>query len=67
MNTISYPQTGGPDSGRISEEKIQEAVYPYHHEVNITDGGEFLDDAIRTKDQPFEETLVKENEAPLSK
>ena len=28
-------------------------IYPYPHEVNITDGSEFLDDAIRTKDQPL--------------
>ena len=69
MNTISYPQKGDPGNenrdpgnGRNSEEEIQESIYPYHHELNITDGGEFLDDALRMKEQPLEETTVKKNE-----
>jgi pimeloyl-ACP methyl ester carboxylesterase len=32
------------------------ATSPYLHELNITDGSEFLDDAIRTKDQPLDAT-----------
>jgi hypothetical protein len=56
MNTILSPQKMDPGINLISEEEIQESIYPYHHEVNITDGGEFLDDAIRMKDQPFGET-----------
>jgi hypothetical protein len=43
-------------------EGIQESIYRYQHEVNITDGGEFLDDAIRMKDQPLGETMGKGNE-----
>jgi hypothetical protein len=37
------------------------SIYPYQHEVNITDGGEFLDDAIRMEDQPFGKPNVNEN------
>ena len=62
MNTISFLQMRDPGNGPISEEEIQESIYPHHHEVNITDGGEFLDDAIRMKEQPLGETTVKENE-----
>jgi len=32
----------------------QGSINPFHSETNITDGSEFLDDAIRMKDQPFE-------------
>ncbi|RYG54325.1 MAG: hypothetical protein EOO01_01855 [Chitinophagaceae bacterium] len=41
---------------------IQESIYPDHHEINITDGSEFLDDAIRMKEQPFVEITVKKNQ-----
>ena len=61
MNTIPSPQKGDPGNDHISEEEIQESIYPYHHEVNITDGGEFLDDAIRMKDQPLGETAKGNN------
>lgn len=50
MNTISSPKMGDPGNDRISEERIEETIPPNHHEVNITEGGEFLDDAIRTED-----------------
>ena len=59
MNTISSPQNKNLGSIHIPEAEVQESVYPYRHEVNITDGGEFLDDAIRMKDQPLEETRTK--------
>jgi hypothetical protein len=36
-----------------SPQKNKEEVIPYEHEANIADGGEFLDDGIRMKDQPF--------------
>jgi hypothetical protein len=62
MNAISSPQKGDPGYGRTSEEGIQESIYPNHHEVNITDGGEFLDDAIRMKDQLLGEANTIENE-----
>jgi hypothetical protein len=44
------------------EEAIQEGLYPFQHEQNITEGGEFLDDAIRMKDQPLLQTTAKGNE-----
>jgi hypothetical protein len=50
------------NNGYASREEIQESIYPYHHEINITDGCEFLDDAIRMKDQSLGETIMKENE-----
>ena len=62
MNTILlYPKKDTGDE-QTSSEKIQESTNPYGHEVNITDGGEFLDDGIRMKDQPFGEITTEENE-----
>ena len=43
------------------EEGLQESINPLHHETNTSDGSEFLDDAIRMKDQPLE-TAIKENQ-----
>lgn len=43
-------------------EDDREEVNPYPHESNIADGGEFMDDGIRSKDQPLSETSLK-NEA----
>jgi hypothetical protein len=62
MSTIFSPQKGDPGNAHTSEEEIQESINPNYHEENITDGGEFLDDAIRVKDQPLGETNTKENE-----
>jgi hypothetical protein len=62
MNNILYPQREDHINTRNPDEGIRENIYPYHHEINITDGGEFLDDAIRMKDQPLGETTEKENE-----
>jgi hypothetical protein len=62
MITIHSPRKGDPGNEHTSREEIQESIYPNHHEENITDGGEFLDDAIRIKDQPLSETSsVKED------
>jgi hypothetical protein len=52
MNITPSGQKSHPGIDLISEEEMQESIYPTHHEENITDGGEFLDDAIRMKDQP---------------
>ena len=41
---------------------LQESIKSLNHETNITDGGEFLDDAIRMKDQPLEEKPIEENQ-----
>jgi hypothetical protein len=70
MNTNPSPQKGDFDKKRtllevIQETKhpeIQESIHPHQHEINITDGSEFLDDGIRMKDQPLEKTVAKENE-----
>ena len=62
MNTISPPQKRDPGNGETSEEEIQESIYPLLNEINIADGGEFLDDALRMKEQPLGEKTVKENE-----
>jgi len=43
---------------------FQGSINPFHIETNITDGSEFLDDAIRMKDQPFE-VPDKENQQIL--
>jgi hypothetical protein len=62
MNTIPSSQKGDPVIVLTSSEGIQESIHIYPHEINITEGGEFLDDAIRTKDQPLGETTVKQND-----
>jgi hypothetical protein len=59
MNTDPSSQKENAGNEKPSEE-IQESIYPDQFEINITDGGEFLDDAIRMKDQPLEETNAKE-------
>jgi hypothetical protein len=59
MITISSSQKEDPNIELTSLEGIKGSICPSQHEVNITDGGEFLDDAIRTKDQPLGETMVK--------
>ncbi len=56
MNSFSFHQKGDPGNARNSEEGIHEILPPHEHEINITEGSEFLDDAIRTKDQPYAET-----------
>jgi hypothetical protein len=46
-----------------SEDKMeQEIIEQFSHDANITEGDEFLDDAIRTKDQPLGETTVEGDE-----
>ena len=51
MNNILNPEDGH-----------QESIKPFQIETNITDGSEFLDDAIRMKDQPLEEKPIEENQ-----
>ena len=61
MNTIIAPQKEDPGDSKISSDGIQESIYPFRHEINITDGGEFLDDAIRMTDQPLGKTTDRES------
>ena len=51
-----------PDKGPAPADGIPEPLYPYEHDVNTSDGSEFLDDAIRMKEQPLVETIKKEKE-----
>jgi len=62
MKTIPTPKKGDADKDQTLSEGIQESIHPYKYEVNVTDGGEFLDDAIRMNDQPFEENSIEENQ-----
>ncbi len=62
MITIPFPRKADVGNEQVSSEEIHEIVNPFPHEVNITDGGEFLDDGIRMKEQPFEEPPVKTKE-----
>ena len=61
MNTIPSSLKEDPGNNKSLEE-VQESIYSHQHEINITDGGEFLDDGIRMKDQPFCESNVDEDE-----
>jgi hypothetical protein len=45
-----FPTKGDPVNDRASEDAIEESISANHHEVNITEGGEFLDDALRMED-----------------
>jgi hypothetical protein len=62
MTSKLSPQKGAPGDEKTSSESIQANIYPYQYEINIADGSEFLDDAIRMKDQPLEESSITENE-----
>lgn len=62
MITIPSPRKADVGREQASSEEIHEIVHPFPHEVNITDGGEFLDDGIRMRDQPFGEPDVETNE-----
>jgi hypothetical protein len=55
-------QIEDPNHRSTSTEDPQEIINPNPDEVNISDGGEFLDDEIRMKEQPFEGTPGKEQE-----
>lgn len=54
--------TDDPGNKHPSSTDNQEEINPYGPELNIADGGEFLDDGIRMKDQPFEEGGMEEGE-----
>lgn len=62
MNTITFSQEGGPGNELNPDTPIMEFIYPYEYERNITDGGEFLDDALRMNDQPFGKTPAAQYE-----
>jgi len=62
MNAIPKSQKEDSNAQLSSSDGVEESIKPLDLEINITEGGEFLDDAIRMKDQPFEETTEKGNE-----
>jgi hypothetical protein len=62
MIPILSPRKEDHANEHPSGEEIQESIYPNYHDENITDGSEFMDDAIRMKDQPLEETNARGNE-----
>ena len=61
MTTIPFFHKRNAGIDKLPE-KIQESIHLNQNEINITEGSEFLDDALRMKDQPLGETTVKENE-----
>jgi hypothetical protein len=50
MNTIDSRKKGDPGNDPASEGRPEESIPQHDHEKNITEGGEFLDDAIRMDD-----------------
>lgn len=48
------PKSTSPE---LSHAEIEEGV-----EINITEGSEFLDDAIRTKEQPYDDATEPDDE-----
>lgn len=63
MKAFSSSQKENTDKDKAPE-KPHDVVPPYPHEINIADGGEFLDDGIRTKEQPFGGPGAEEQEIP---
>ena len=56
MNVLNEIKTGPYDESttkfRLFYKEIVGMIRPWH-EKNVNHGGEFIDDAIRTKDQPL--------------
>ena len=48
-----HNQNEDPGKGRTPSEEIQASIHPYNEEIHTADGSEFLDDAIRMKEQPW--------------
>jgi hypothetical protein len=65
MNTIPLSPEGDPKLRQALSEELQESIYQYQHDINISDGGEFLDDALRMTEQPLGVTMAKENDQPF--
>ncbi len=56
------PNKIDPGKGPTPSEEIPDLLQPYEHDVNTGEGGEFMDDALRMKDQPLGETDTQESE-----
>jgi hypothetical protein len=57
-----HPDKIDQGKGPTPSEEIPELLSAYEHEVNTSEGSEFLDDALRMKEQPLGETNTKEKE-----
>jgi hypothetical protein len=58
-----HPDKIDQGKGPVPSAEIPDALpSSYEQEVNTSEGGEFLDDGIRMKDQPLGETNTKEKE-----
>lgn len=62
MIKIFSPRNHNTGNDQVISQNIQENIHPFPHEMNTSDGGEFLDDAIRMTEQPFEYSLTKDKE-----
>ena len=62
MKMTFFAKITRPGKDRVSTPEKIETLEPNENEINIADGGEFLSDAIRMKDQPFEENVLREDE-----
>jgi hypothetical protein len=60
MNTNHPPQNDDPRDPQDLPKDIQENISSYHHEENLMEGSEFMDDAIRMHEQPLGEPPAKE-------
>lgn len=61
MNKNRPNQNPDPGKEQHLSPGIQESIYPgLLLEPDISDGGEFLDDAIRMKEQPYNEKPKEE-------
>jgi hypothetical protein len=61
MSRMPFPPKEKNDVDKTPGER-QESILTSEHEINITEGSEFLDDRIRMKDQPFCETTPMEDQ-----
>ena len=61
-NFPSHTHKGNPGKDKPPSEEIDDIIRPFP-EKNMSDGSEFLDDAIRMNEQPFETDETKENES----
>ena len=60
MNKMYSSPQEDPGIVRHYGEELQESIYPNHHDSDISDGAEFLDDGARMKDQPLAENDPQE-------
>ena len=53
--SVSHFHKDDPGKKITALEEMGDTINPYHPEVNTSEGGEFLDDAIRMTEQPLED------------